>query len=160
MLMLSLTASAQLKIGYFSYEAALKSCPKYAEIQESMKTLKAQYAEEMKRSEEEFNAKYEDFLENMDSYATSIRRKRQTELRTMLEANVQFRNESQRLLKQSEQDMMSDLHASVDNTLKAIASQQGFTMIVNTDSDACPYLDPAVSEDINSLVQAQLSAGN
>ena len=101
LVLLSLSATAQVRIGFFSYETMLKAMPEYPQMQEELRKLRSQYDAETKRSEEEFNAKYEDFLENMDSYATSIRRKRQTELRTMLEANVQFRNESQRLLKQS-----------------------------------------------------------
>ena len=68
---LALTVQAQeqrdsittLKIGYLSYEKALKALPDYALQQKKLADLRAQYEAELKRIETEFNQKYEEFLD-------------------------------------------------------------------------------------------------
>src|SRR3712207_3234162 len=99
--LLSLTASAQttesqprettttqaaagaLKFGYFSYEEAMKSSADYSLIQRNMADLRAKYDAEMKRVEDEFNKKYEDFLDGQRNFAPSILKKRQAELQEL-----------------------------------------------------------------------------
>lgn len=156
LMLFAISATAQVKIGYFSYDAALKSMPDYTKVLQDMDQLRAQYDVEAKRSEDDFNAKYEDFLENMNGYATSIRRKRQSELQTIMETNIQFRSEAQRLLKQAEAEALVPLRQKLDETLRNVASAHGFIIILNTDSNACPFIDPALGEDVNTLVQEAL----
>lgn len=112
--------------------------------------LRAQYDQETQRADEEFNAKYEEFLDNYGTLATSIRRKRQTELQQTMEANVRFREESRRLLRQAEEDAIAPLQQKIDAVLSSYAAQNGFDVVLNTDSNACPYLNPAISVDITS----------
>ena len=70
-------ASAQLKFGYFSYEQAFKAMPEQVIVQKQLSDLKAQYEAEAKRVEEEFNRKYEAFLEVQRELVPTILNKRQ-----------------------------------------------------------------------------------
>ena len=78
--------------------------PGYADMQKSLAELKRQYANETKRSEEEFNQKYEAFLEGQKDFAPSILKKRQYELQELLNNSVSFKKEAARLLEQAEAD--------------------------------------------------------
>ena len=60
---LSLTANAQTRFGYFSFDNVLKSMPDYVMAQRSIDDLRQKYDAEMKRAEDEFNSKYEEFLD-------------------------------------------------------------------------------------------------
>ena len=51
-----------LRFGYFSYEEVLHTMPGYAIAKHNMDDLRAKYDAETKRAEDEFNAKYEEFL--------------------------------------------------------------------------------------------------
>ena len=85
-------ANAQeLKFAYFSYDAALKSMPDYGLALVNVDKLRTQYDNEIKRAEKEFNAKYEDFLENQRSLAPAILDKRQAELQELLQKNLKFK---------------------------------------------------------------------
>ena len=58
------TSRAQsLRYGYFSLDSVFTAMPEYAVAQKNLADLRAKYDEEMKRAEDEFNAKYEEFLE-------------------------------------------------------------------------------------------------
>ena len=150
LLLLTLPSAAQVKIAYFSNEAVLQSMSEYKLAMTELDRLRAQYDKETQRADEEFNAKYEEFLDNYGTLATSIRRKRQTELQQTMEANVRFREEARRLLRQAEDDAIAPLQQKIDAVLSSYAAQNGFDVVLNTDSNACPYLNPAISVDITS----------
>ena len=64
-LMWALPSGAQsaFKFGYLSYEEAIRSMPDYPVVRQNLDTLRRQYEDEIRRSEEEFNEKYEAFLD-------------------------------------------------------------------------------------------------
>ena len=152
---LTLSANAQtpLKYGYFSFSEALKAMPAYAVAERNMADLRAKYAEEGKRVEDEFNKKYEQFLDGQRDFAPSILQKRQAELQEMMEKNVAFKTESQRLLAQAEADSKVSLKVRLRAIVARIGADRGYAFILNTDNDAVPYVNNAVGEDINALVK-------
>lgn len=139
--------------GYFSYNEALQSMPEYATVQKQMKELKAKYDAEAKRAEQEFNQKYEDFLAGQRDFPQTILEKRQSELQEMMAKNVAFREESRKLLAAAEQDAYAPLHDKLAKMLKVIGDKEGFSFILNTDNNACPYVNAAQGKDINQLVK-------
>lgn len=145
-----------LKFGYLSYDAALKAMPDYAVAQKTISELKAKYDAEVKRVEDEFNKKYEEFLEGQRDFPTSILRKRQNELKEILVKNVAFKEESQRLLANAEKDIMAPLHNQLAALLKIIGNDRGYSFIINTDNNACPFINAVQGEDINAIVRNTL----
>ena len=91
-------AQSELKFGYLSYNAVMQAMPEYAAMQNSMAELRQKYEAEQKRVEDDFNKKYEEFLDGQKSYPKTILQKRQSELQEMLDKNIAFKKESQRLL--------------------------------------------------------------
>lgn len=148
----------QIKVGYLSYSEAIKALPDYAIMQKNLESLRKQYADETKRAENEFNAKYDEFLEGQKDFAPVILNKRQAELQELLNKNIAFKQEAARLLQQAEADMKAPLKTKLNSVLAKIARDRGLTMILNTDNDNLPFIDPALGEDINTFVQNVLKA--
>lgn len=142
-----------LRFGYFSYSAALREMPEYAQAEKSINDIRVKYDAEQKRSEDEFNAKYEEFLDGQRDFAPSIRQKRQAELQQLMEGNMRFRQEAQRLLEQARQDAYAPLKAKLKEVLRRIGKERRLAFILNTDNDNLPFADEALGEDINALVK-------
>ena len=153
---LSLTANAQTRFGYFSFDNVLKSMPDYVMAQRSIDDLRQKYDAEMKRAEDEFNSKYEEFLDVQKDLVPAILRKRQAELQEMMQKNINFKNESQRLLKQAEADAFAPVKNKLYNALTKVGQAQGYAFILNTDGDACPYVNPEMGEDATELIKEVL----
>lgn len=153
---LSLTANAQTRFGYFSFDNVLKSMPDYVMAQRSIDDLRQKYDAEMKRAEDEFNSKYEEFLDVQKDLVPAILRKRQAELQEMMQKNINFKNESQRLLKQAEADAFVPVKNKLYNALTKVGQAQGYAFILNTDGDACPYVNPEMGEDATELIKEAL----
>ena len=85
---------AQPIFGYLSYDEALKVIPQYAIVEKQMTDLRQAYDTEMKRVEDDFNQKYEAFLDGRKDFPRTILLKRQTELQQLLQRNLEFKAKS------------------------------------------------------------------
>jgi outer membrane protein len=144
--------SLSIRFGYLSYAQALRTMPGYALVQEKMAGLRQQYEAEMQRVTDEFNRKYEEFLEGQHEFPKTILQKRQTELQELMTRNVAFKEESRRQLADAEREALAPLKIRLAETVAKIANEHGLALVVNTDSDACPYINPAWGEDLNQIV--------
>lgn len=151
-----IAANAQLRFGYFSYNQIFNAMPEYASIDTNMAELKTKYEAEMKRAEEEFNAKYETFLEEQRDLVPSILHKRQVELQEMLDKNVAFKKEAERLLQDARKDACVPLKQKLEAAVQQIGKERGYILVVNTDGDNCPYIDSSIGEDITPRLKELL----
>ena len=149
-------AQSELKFGYLSYNAVLQAMPEYAAMQNDMAQLREKYEAEQKRVEDDFNKKYEEFLDGQKSFPKTILQKRQSELQEMLDKSVAFKKESLRLLKQAEEDAMAPVMVRLAETLDTIGKARGYAFIVNIDEKVALWLNPSLGEDITATVIEQL----
>lgn len=156
MLMAQNEGAKSLRFGYFSYEAAMKGAAEYAKITKGLEELRAKYDAEMHRVTEDFNAKYESFLEGQKDFAPSIRNKRQAELQDLMEKNIAFKAESERLLKQAERDAFAPLHNRIQTIVQRIGMARGLAFVLNTDNNAVPFLNPSMGENLNDALHEEL----
>ena len=146
-----------LKFGYLSYDLAMKSMSEYATVQMRMDSLRSAFNAEMQRVEDEFNRKYEDFLDGQKDFPRTILLKRQTELQEMLQKNLAFKQQLQQELKDTEAQLMAPLRIHLNEAIATIAHEQGLALVINTDANACPFIDPAMGVDVNETVVKKLN---
>jgi outer membrane protein len=146
----------QAKIGYFSYDAVLKSSPDYQTAMSNIETLRKQYDIELVAAQKEFTEKYELFLDQQAELVPAIREKRQADLQALMERNEKFSSEAQRLIKQAEKDILAPIKAKILSAIDTVGSSGHYLMIVNIDSEACPYIDASSSEDVTESIKNKL----
>ena len=117
-----------------------------------MADLRAQYQAETKRVEEEFNRKYEEFLDGQREFPKTILQKRQTELQQLMEKNIEFLKE----LEAAEKEAMAPLRLRLNDVLREIGIKRGYAFIYDTDTKALPFISLEAGENINLLVQDAL----
>ena len=150
------TETTGLKFGYLSIDSVLLSMPEYAQLQQDMATMRQQYETEMKRVEDEFNKKYEEFLDGQKNFPKTILQKRQSELQEMLDKNIAFKKEGLQMLNDTEKTQKDVILMMIDMAVKTIGMQRGYAFILNTDANATPWLNPAMGEDITKAVKEML----
>ena len=129
----------------------------YATVQMRMDSLRSAFNAEMQRVEDEFNRKYEDFLDGQKDFPRTILLKRQTELQEMLQKNLVFKQQLQQELKDTEAQLMAPLRIHLNEAIATIAREQGLALVINTDANACPFIDPAMGVDVNETVVKKLN---
>ena len=153
----TLSASAQttepvLKFGFLSYDTIIQSMDDYAFVESGMQALQEQYAAEQKRVEDEFNKKYEEFLDGQRDFPQTILQKRQMELQELMEKNIAFKKESQRLLAEAREKAMQPLKSRLADALARVGSSRGLAFIINTDQNALPWMNTTMGEDVTEAV--------
>ena len=161
MVLVGLTTSAQnsattMKFGYLSYDSIRQSMKEYAEMKQQVAAMRSAYEAEMKRVEDDFNKKYEEFLDGQQSFPKTILQKRQGELQEMLDKNIAFKNESLRILNETESQLMESINLMVKICVQQVGQRHGYAFILNTDADALPWLNPEMGEDVTEEVNALL----
>ncbi len=146
-----------MKFAYLSYNAVMETMPDYAQMQQEMATMEKEYEAEMQRVEEEFNRQYESFLDGQASFPQTILQKRQSELQEMLNKNITFKKESQKLLKDTEANMLASIKAVIDGAVSNIAQERGYAFVLNKDENAVTFINPANGVDITKDVKAMLN---
>ena len=83
----------------------------------------------------------------------SILRKRQAELQELMEKNTAFRNDALRLLEQAETDALAPVKRKLNEAVARVGKERGYILVLNTDNDACPYIDPELGEDATEAIK-------
>ena len=145
-----------MKFAYLSIDSVMQSMEEYAQLQQDMAAMRQQYEAEMKRVEDDFNKKYEEFLDGQKNFPKTILQKRQSELQEMMDKNITFKKESLQLLNDTEKTQTDVIRMMVEMAVKTLGMQRGYAFILNTDADATPWLNPALGDDITEDVKALL----
>lgn len=144
--------AAALHYGYLSVDSVLHSLPDYTIAKHKLSDLKAKYDAEMKRVEDEFNTKYQFFLQDQQELAPSILQKRQAELQELMDKNVAFKAKARQLLQEAEEEAMSPIRDKVNTAIRLVGEKRGLAFVLNTDNNAAPFLNPTFGEDITAAV--------
>ena len=145
-----------VSIGYLSYDTALASMPEYAIAQARLMELREAYEAEMKRVEKDFNEKYEAFLEGQKDFPRTILLKRQTELQQLMQHNLEFKRQGLAELDKAEEEALAPLQERLNQIIERVAREKGMILVVNTDSRACPFIDPDMGTDIQEAVAEKI----
>ena len=146
------TVQPTVIMGYLSYDSALVSMPEYKSVMNQLATLRQAYEAELQRVEEDFNSKYEDFLDGQKDFPRTILLKRQTELQELLQRNVDFKNQGLKDLAQAEHEAMAPLRARLDQAIADLATQLSLPVVLNTDAHATLFIDPQLGINLNEQI--------
>lgn len=157
MMFLPLIVSAQVvKFGYFSYNRILHAMTDYISAERGVADLKAQYDSETKRAEDDFNAKYVEFLEEQDKLAESIRQKRQAELVDLMEKNAAFKEQAKQLISDAERKALAPVRTKLNTAIKEVGKERGYAFILNIDDNGVPFVNSEYGEDATAAIEQKL----
>ena len=141
-----------IRFGYLSYTSVLKLMPDYIAAQRNIDDLRTKYDVEMKRVENEFNQKYEQFLEGQHDFAPSILQKRQAELQELMDKNIAFKQKAQQLLKDAETKAYEPVYQRLNTVIQRVGQALGLAFVLNTDAHAVPFIDTSVGVDVTATI--------
>ncbi|MFA6813409.1 MAG: OmpH family outer membrane protein [Bacteroidaceae bacterium] len=147
-----------LKFGNVNAEEIITSMPEFTKAQESLNTMQKQYTDELKRTQEEFNKKYQEFQQAMskDSLPANIAERRQKELQEMAQRQDQFQQDASTQMQKAQKDLMAPIYKKLDDAIKAVGASTGVIYIFDVARTPIPYINESLSMDLTTKVKAQL----
>jgi len=135
---LNLATNAQtktLKIGYTNFEYLLNVLPESKQVNSELNTYKAQLDKQYQAKAKEFMEKNAAYERGAATMTEVIRADKERELINLQDEIREFeRNAEQSLIKKQE-SLMSPLLEKVQNAIKQVAEENGYTYIFNSDAN-------------------------
>lgn len=156
LLLLPLVAAAQTPFAYLSFDSIRHQMPEYRVAEQNIAALKDKYEQEAKHNEEEFQRKFNDFIIGQRDFPQNILHKRQTELQNLMESAIAFREECQELLRKAREEMMNNIDQQIKMAIEVVSMEKGYAFVMNTDSDATPFINTSACTNITHDVLVKL----
>ena len=129
--------------------------PEFTKAQADLDALSKQYREEMQRSEEEFNRKYQELLQQQDSLPKNILERRSKEVQDMAQRQQQFQQEAYQAMEKAQQEAMVPIYKKLDDAVQAVGKAEGVVYIFDIARTPVAYIGTG-SIDLTAKVKTQL----
>ena len=146
---------AQSKFAHMNSQEVITVMPEFTKAQADLEALSKQYTEEMQRSEQEFNRKYQELIQQQDSLPKNILERRQKEVQDMAQRQQQFQQEAYQAMEKAQQEAMVPIYNKLNEAVQAVGKAEGVVYIFDVARTPVAYIGTE-SIDVTAKVKAQL----
>lgn len=144
------------KFGHVNSQEIISVMPEYTKAQTDIQDMQKQYEDEIKRASEELSKKYTEYQQEQANLPKNIQERRQKELQDLNEKGMQLQQDAQQALQRSWGEMLEPIAKKIDDAIKAVGKEGGYTFIFETSTSPIPYISETSATDVTSAVKAKL----
>jgi outer membrane protein len=133
-------AQAPLKIGFTSVEYVLSQMPESKQIESDLKTYGTQLEAQLKTKTTEYQGKVDAYQKGASTMTPVIKADKEKELQTLGQSIQEFQQTAQQSMQQKQQTLLRPVLDKIQKNIDAVANDQGYTYILNSDSGSNPIL--------------------
>lgn len=145
-------AQAPLKIGYTSVEYVLSQMPESKQIESQLKDYSTQLKNQLDTKYAEYQTKGEAFQKGAATMPDPVRADKQKELQNMQQSIQEFQQSAETSLQQKQQALLKPALDKLQQTIDAVATENGYTYVLNSDGASPVLLHGPKEGDISDLV--------
>ena len=144
------------KFGHIKTQEIETAMPEYTKAQTDISTMQKQFEDEIKRASEEVNKKYAEYQQDQANLPKNIQERRQKELQDLTQKGMQLQQDAEQQLQQSWMQMLEPIVKKVEEAIKAVGKEGGYTYIFDLNATNIPYVSETLSTDVTATVKAKL----
>jgi len=153
MVMGSFAVQAQvLRIGYTNTDYILSKLPEAKRIESELKTHRDQLGAQLKSKQDEFERKYQSFIDGQATMTDVVKNDVQSELQTMQGSIQTFAAEAEKSLQNKQMQLLAPVYEKIEGGIKTVAEEEGFSHVFAKGV----LLFATQDNDISDLVLAKL----
>ena len=151
---LPMTLAAQnFKFGTVNSVEIFNLMPEKTTAEQQLEALQKQYEAEFVKMQEEFSAKYKEFVDAQETMPENIKQRRMQEIQEIQQRIQNFREVAASDLEEQQGKLMAPIQEKMSTAIKAVGEENGFTFIF--DVNILMY-SGAQAIDATPLVKAKL----
>ena len=143
------------KFAHVNIETIIQAMPEYTAAQNEMQTLTKTYEDELKRMQDEFKSKLDDYEKNQATLPDAVKQRRESELQDLNQRMQQYYQTSQEELQKAQQTKMQAITAKVTEAIKEVGTAGGYVYVMNVTS-GIPFINETLSTDVTAQVKSKL----
>jgi len=148
------TAIAQNKFGHIDTNELLGMMPGREAAQQELERYARELEAQFTTMQREFQTKYQDYLENQETFSQLIRQSRERELTSLQERIMEFQESAQEDLMAKENQLLQPIVEKARNAIEEVAKENGYTYVFDRSMGVLLYSEP--SDDIMPKVKTKL----
>ncbi|UOG75450.1 OmpH family outer membrane protein [Hymenobacter tibetensis] len=145
-------ASGPLKIGYTSVEYVLSQMPESRQIEADLKAYSTQLENQLKSKYADYQGKAEAYQKGAATMTDVVKADKEKELTTMQQSIQEFQRSADQNLQQKQQTLLKPALDKLQKTIDAVANENGYTYVLNSDGASPVLLHGPKEGDISDLV--------
>jgi len=143
------------KFAHINSQELLMAMPESDSAQAAIENLAENYELQLEEMQVELNKKYDDYLQNRDTYTNLIRQTKEAEITDMQERIQQFQQIAQQELENQRNTLLRPILDKANNAVRAVAEENGFMYVFDL-SLGNPIYFSEESVDILPMVKERL----
>jgi len=120
--------SQEIKLAFVNFNEVFELIPDYSDALTKYETIAAQYQEQLKTLQTEYQAKYEEYMKIEATLTENLKLRRQQEIQDLGERINNFIPQAQQDLQQEETKLMAPVQEKVLNAIKAVGEEKGYVI--------------------------------
>ena len=158
LMFLPFTAMAQgnLKIGVFNANEVITLMPEYNTAMNELEKMNLTFQTEVKKLQEEFEKKYQEYVSTAESLEPAIRQYKETELARLQQSIQEFAANAENNIKKKQQELMMPIINKLQQAIKKVGDENGFTYIIDNSTNVLPYVSPS-ADNVLPLIKKALN---
>ncbi len=151
---MSLTAQTENKFGHINTNELLRMMPGRDQAQADLERYARELEETFVAMQNEFQTKYQDYLENQETFSQLVRQSRERELQSLQERIMEFQESAQQDIMEQEERLLNPIIEEAREAIQKVGRENGYTYIFDTSGGSLVFWENG--EDIMPLVKAEL----
>ena len=143
------------KFAHVNSATIIQAMPEYTTAQTEMQSLTKSYEDELKRMQDEFKTKLDDYEKNQATLPDAVKQRRETELQDLQQRMQTYYQSSQEDLQKAQQTKMQAIQKKVTDAIKEVGTAGGYVYIMDVTA-GIPFINETISTDVTSQVMAKL----
>lgn len=148
-------AQSNLKMGYINRNELAQQMPEYNDAMKQLEDMRLKYTTEGQKLQEEFQKKYQDYMNQQDTLDAAIRQYKESEIMRLQQSIEEFTRNADSSLQKRQQELMAPVIQKMDQAIRSVGDENGFTYIFDNSVGIIAYTSSS-SINVLPLVKAKL----
>lgn len=148
--------AADLKIGVFNSQEVITIMPEYNAAMSELENMNLKFQTEGKKLQEELEKKYQEYTSTAETLEPAIRQYKETELARLQQSIQEFATSAENNIKKKQQELMMPIINKINQAIKKVGDENGFTYIIDNAANIIPYVAPS-AENVLPLIKKALN---
>ncbi len=145
-------AQAPLKIAYTSVQYVLSQMPESKQIESELSTYSKQLEAQLKSKTTKFESDVAEYQKAGATMTDVVKADREKDLSAQQRSIQEFRGNAEQSLQQKQQTLLKPALEKLQKNIDAVADENGYTYVLNSDGDSPLLLHGPKDGDISDLI--------
>ncbi len=150
----SISAREEAKFGHINTNELLRMMPGREQAQVDLERYAQELEETFAAMQQEFQNKYQDYIENQETFSQLVRQSKERELQSLNERIMEFQESAQQDIMEQEERLLNPIVEKAREAIQKVGRDHGYTYIFDTSGGSMVFWENG--EDIMPLVREEL----